>query len=80
MVIDTIADAAGRDQFVHAIKNLGRNSLDRVVATVRRNARITHYVLLGFAVTMFFVLGVGSYVATGTASFDSSPTTFAASN
>jgi len=80
MVIDTIADAAGRDQFVHAIKNLGRNSLDRVVATVRRNARITHYVLLGFAVTMFFVLGIGSYVATGAASFDSSPTTFAASN
>ena len=80
MVIDTIADAAGRDQFVHAIKNLGRNSLDRVVATVRRNARITHYVLLGFAVTMFFVLGIGSYVATGAASFDSSSTTSAAIN
>jgi type II secretory pathway component PulF len=80
MVIDTIADAAGRDQFVQAIKSLGRSSLDRVVATVRRNARITHYVLLGFAVAMFFALGIGSYVATGMASFDSAPTTSAAFN
>ncbi|MBB5510786.1 hypothetical protein HDG35_007083, partial [Paraburkholderia sp. JPY681] len=80
MVIDTIADAAGRDQFVQAIKSLGRTSLDRVVATVRRNARITHYVLLGFAVSLFFVLGIGSYAATGAASFDSSPTTSAVSN
>jgi len=73
-VMDTIADAAGRDQFVQAIKSLGRNSLDRVVATVRRNARITHYVLLGFAVALFFVFGIGSYVATGAVSFDSSST------
>lgn len=74
VVMDTISDAAGRDQFVQAIKSLGRSSLDRVVATVRRNARITHYVLLGFAISLFFVLGVGSYVATGAVSFDSSTT------
>jgi type II secretory pathway component PulF len=70
-VMDTISDAAGRDQFVQAIKSLGRSSLDRVVATVRRNARITHYVLMGFAILLFFVLGVGSYVATGAVSFAS---------
>lgn len=74
VVMDTISDAAGRDQFVAAIKTLGRSSLDRVVATVKRNARITHYVLLGFAIALFFVLGVGSYVATGAVSFDSSTT------
>ncbi|MEM5440552.1 type II secretion system protein, partial [Paraburkholderia diazotrophica] len=49
-------------------------------ATVRRNARITHYVLLGFAVSMFFALGIGSYVATGAVSFDSSPTASGAIN
>jgi type II secretory pathway component PulF len=74
VVMDTISDAAGRDQFVQAIKSLGRYSLDRVVATVRRNARITHYVLMGFAILLFFALGVGSYVATGAVSFDSSTT------
>jgi hypothetical protein len=72
-IVDKIADAAGRDQFIEAIKALGRTSLSRVVESVRRNARITHYVLMGIAVTVFVGLGVGSYVATGAASFDISP-------
>jgi hypothetical protein len=73
-VIDTIADAAGRDQFIQAIKDLGRESLSRVVETVRRNARITHYVLLGIAAAGFLIFGIGSYVATGAASFDTTGT------
>jgi type II secretory pathway component PulF len=71
--IDIMTDAASRDQFVESIKDLGQNSLDRVVETVRRNAKITHYVLLGFAALAFLTLGVGSYVLTGAVSFDSSP-------
>lgn len=73
MVIDTIADAASRDQFVQAIKDLGRDSLTRVVEAVRRNAKITHYVLLGVAAAAFLGLGVGSYVVTGAAGLDTSP-------
>lgn len=73
MVVDTIADAAGRDQFIDAIKELGRDSLSRVVEAVRLNARITHYVLLGVAVAAFLGLGVGSYLMTGAASLDTSP-------
>jgi hypothetical protein len=65
MIIDTITDAAGRDQFEAAIKSLGRDSLGRVVEAVKRNARMTHYVLLGFAVSVFLTIGVGSYVVTG---------------
>ncbi|TDY48271.1 hypothetical protein BX592_111206 [Paraburkholderia rhizosphaerae] len=75
MVVDTIADAAGRDQFVQAIKDLGRDSLSRVVEAVRRSAKITHYVLLGIAAAMFLLLGVGSYVMTGAASLDTSSVT-----
>lgn len=71
-IVDTITDAAGRDQFVQAIKDLGRDSLSRVVENVRRNAKITHYVLLGLAATLFLTLGVGSYVMTGAASLDTS--------
>lgn len=81
-IVDTITDAAGRDQFVEAIKLLGRESLSRVVETVRRNAKITHYVLLAFAAFIFLALGVGSYVMTGAVSLDMSgaptSTTFAA--
>jgi hypothetical protein len=73
MVVDTISDAAGRDQFVQAIKDLGRDSLSRVVEAVRRSAKITHYVLLGIAVALFLGLGVGSYLMTGAASLDTSP-------
>ncbi|MFM0386948.1 type II secretion system protein [Paraburkholderia dipogonis] len=73
-VIDTIADAAGRDQFIQAIKDLGRDSLSRVVEAVRRKAKITHYVLLGIAAAGFLIFGVGSYVATGAASFDTTGT------
>ncbi|MBN3754306.1 type II secretion system protein [Paraburkholderia sp. Tr-20389] len=65
MIVDTITDAAGRDQFEAAIKSLGRDSLARVVEAVKRNARLTHYVLLGFAVILFLTIGVGSYVVTG---------------
>jgi hypothetical protein len=72
-IVDKIADAAGRDQFIEAIKALGRTSLSRVVESVRRNARITHYVLMAIAVAVFVGLGVGSYVATGAAGFDISP-------
>jgi hypothetical protein len=36
-----------------------------VVEAVKRNARLTHYVLLGFAVVVFLAVGVGSYVVTG---------------
>src|SRR6185437_11775261 len=73
MVVDTIADAAGRDQFVQAIRSLGHDSLSRVVEMVRRNAKITHYVLLGIAAALFLLLGVGSYLMTGAASIDTSP-------
>ena len=45
MIVDTITDASGRDQFEAAIKSLGRESLDRVVEAVKRNARLTHYML-----------------------------------
>lgn len=68
-MVDRIADAERRDNFVDAIKSLGRTSLDRVVEAVRRNARITHYVLLGVAAALFIGLGVGSYVVTGVTSF-----------
>lgn len=71
-VVDKMTDAAGRDQFIQAIKDLGQTSLSRVVETVRRNAKITHYVLLGLAAAAFLTLGVGSYVMTGAASLDSS--------
>jgi hypothetical protein len=71
-IVDTFTDAAGRDQFVQAIKDLGRDSLSRVVENVRRNAKITHYVLLGLAATLFLTFGVGSYVMTGAASLDTS--------
>jgi hypothetical protein len=70
VIVDKITDAAGRDQFIDAIKSLGRTSLSRVVEAVRRNARITHYILMGIAVAVFVGVGVGSYVATGAASFD----------
>ncbi|MGU7771761.1 type II secretion system protein [Burkholderia sp. MR1-5-21] len=72
--IDIMTDAASRDQFVESIKDLGQNSLNRVVETVRRNAKITHYVLMLFAVLMFITLGLGSYVSTGAVSFDNTPT------
>ncbi|TCG00952.1 type II secretion system protein [Paraburkholderia strydomiana] len=65
MIVDTITDAAGRDQFEAAIKSLGRESLARVVEAVKRNARLTHYVLLALAVVLFLTIGVGSYVVTG---------------
>ena len=65
MIVDVITDAAGRDQFETAIKTLGRESLDRVVEAVKRNARITHYLLMGIAVILFLTIGVGSYVMTG---------------
>jgi type II secretory pathway component PulF len=65
LVVDRIADAERRDNFVDAIKSLGRGSLDSVVEAVRRNARITHYVLLGIAAGLFIALGVGSYAVTG---------------
>ncbi|TDN59092.1 type II secretion system protein [Paraburkholderia sp. BL10I2N1] len=71
-VIDKITDAAGRDQFVQAIKDLGSNSLSRVVESVRRNAKVTHYVLLGIATAFFLTVGLGSYIATGAASFETS--------
>jgi type II secretory pathway component PulF len=64
-IVDTITDAAGRDQFEAAIKSLGRESLDRVVEAVKRNARTTHFILLGFAAALFLTLGIGSYVVTG---------------
>jgi type II secretory pathway component PulF len=70
MIVDKIADANRRDRFIEAIKALGRNSLDRVVETVKRNARVTHYVLLGFAAAAFIGLGVGSYVVTGLVSLE----------
>jgi hypothetical protein len=75
MIVDKITDAAGRDQFVQAIKDLGRDSLSRVVETVRRNAKITHYVLLGIAAGAFLALGVGSYAMTGAASLGMSSDT-----
>nr|WP_254217698.1 type II secretion system protein [Burkholderia multivorans] len=68
--IDIMTDAAGRDQFVESIKELGQHSLSRVVAAVKRNAKITHYVLLGGAVLLFLVFGLGSYFATGAVAFD----------
>lgn len=61
LVVDRIADAERRDNFVDAIKSLGRESLDSVVEAVRRNAKITHYVLLGVAAVLFIVLAIGSY-------------------
>ena len=70
-IVDTITDAAGRDQFEAAIKSLGRESLDRVVEAVKRNARITHFILLGFAAALFLTLGIGSYVMTGAVSMTS---------
>jgi hypothetical protein len=77
LIVDTITDASGRDQFIQAIKDLGRTSLERVVATVRRNAKITHYILLGIAAGAFLVFGVGSYIMTGAASLDTSATSVA---
>ncbi|MDR5776876.1 MULTISPECIES: type II secretion system protein [unclassified Caballeronia] len=71
-IVDTVTDAAGRDQFEAAIKSLGRESLDRVVEAVKRNARLTHYILLGFAAALFLTLGIGSYVVTGAVNLTSS--------
>uniref|UniRef100_UPI003BEED96D type II secretion system protein n=1 Tax=Burkholderia arboris TaxID=488730 RepID=UPI003BEED96D len=75
MTIDILTDAAGRDQFVESVKSLGHSSLDRVVEAVRRNAKITHYVLLSGAVLAFLVVGLGSYFATGAVAFDGASTT-----
>ncbi|WP_261513065.1 hypothetical protein [Burkholderia multivorans] len=72
--IDIMTDAAGRDQFVESIKELGQHSLSRVVDAVKRNAKITHYVLLGGAVMLFLVFGLGSYFATGAVAFDGAST------
>nr|WP_175753912.1 type II secretion system protein [Burkholderia ambifaria] len=72
--IDIMTDAAGRDQFVESIKELGQHSLSRVVEAVKRNAKITHYVLLGGAVLLFLVFGLGSYFATGAVAFDGAST------
>ncbi|AOJ73339.1 MULTISPECIES: hypothetical protein [Burkholderia] len=72
--IDIMTDAAGRDQFVESIKDLGQHSLTRVVEAVRRNAKVTHYVLLAGAVLMFLVFGLGSYFATGAVAFDGAST------
>ncbi|MCO1368733.1 type II secretion system protein [Burkholderia multivorans] len=72
--IDIMTDAAGRDQFVESIKELGQHSLSRVVDAVKRNAKITHYVLLGGAVLLFLVFGLGSYFATGAVAFDGAST------
>lgn len=65
LVVDRIADAERRDNFVDAVKSLGRGSLDRVVEAVRRNAKVTHYVLLAVAAALFIGVGIGSYVVTG---------------
>lgn len=65
LIVDKIADAARRDDFVQAVKTLGRGSLDSVVEAVKRNARITHMVMLGFAALAFVVVGLGSYLMTG---------------
>ncbi|MGG2041502.1 type II secretion system protein [Burkholderia gladioli] len=72
--IDILTDAAGRDQFVESVKSLGHSSLGRVVESVRRNAKVTHYVLLGAAVLAFLVFGLGSYFATGAVAFDGAST------
>ncbi|RAC87055.1 type II secretion system protein [Burkholderia multivorans] len=72
--LDIMTDAAGRDQFVESIKELGQHSLSRVVDAVKRNAKITHYVLLGGAVMLFLVFGLGSYFATGAVAFDGAST------
>ncbi len=74
MVVDTISDAAGRDQFVQAIKDLGgaircRASLTQCDAT--RRSRTTCCSALRAA--LFLLLGVGSYLMTGAASLDSAP-------
>ena len=71
MIVDAITDASGRDQFEDAIKSLGRKSLDRVVLLVKRSARTTHYILLGFAATLFLTVGIGSYLMTGLVSMTS---------
>lgn len=68
VIVDTITDASGRDQFEDAIKELGRKSLDSVVEVVKRSARFTHYVLLGFAAALFLTVGIGSYVMAGAVS------------
>jgi hypothetical protein len=78
MIVDTITDAAGRDQFESAIKSLGRDSLDRVVEAVKRNARITHYLLMGIAVILFLTVGVGSYVMTGAVGLSAGSTAMSA--
>ncbi|TDA45587.1 type II secretion system protein [Burkholderia pyrrocinia] len=74
MTIDILTDAAGRDQFVESVKSLGQSSLDRVVESVRRNAKVTHYVLLAGAVLAFLVFGLGSYFATAAVGFDGAST------
>ncbi|WJN72077.1 type II secretion system protein [Burkholderia anthina] len=74
MTIDILTDAAGRDQFVESVKSLGQGSLDRVVESVRRNAKVTHYVLLAAAVLAFLVFGLGSYFATAAVGFDGAST------
>ncbi|WP_429359145.1 type II secretion system protein [Paraburkholderia sp. GAS32] len=65
LIVDKIADAERRDNFVQAIKLLGRDSLESVVEAVRRNARRTHLVLLALAAIIFVVVGLGSYLMTG---------------
>jgi len=71
LIVDKIADAERRDNFVEAVKALGRSSLDNVVEAVKRNARITHLVMLSFAAATFIVVGLGSYVMTGVVNFQS---------
>jgi type II secretory pathway component PulF len=76
LIVDKIADAERRDNFVDAVKELGRGSLDAVVEAVKRNARITHLVMLGFAGATFVVVGLGSYLMTGLVGLQSASALF----
>jgi len=65
LIVDKITDAERRGGFVDAIKSLGRSSLDTVIEAIRRNARRTYAMMIGFAGLVFIVIGLGSYMLTG---------------
>jgi hypothetical protein len=58
-IMDKIVDAASRDQFEMAIMNLGHDSIERVIAMVRKNAYVTGIVMMLFATLFLGIVGVG---------------------
>ncbi|WP_322074723.1 type II secretion system F family protein [Burkholderia cepacia] len=61
-LVDRIADSARRANFEEAVRELGHASLGSVIETIRRNARVTHFVMLVVGLSFVALVGLGSYI------------------